>query len=169
MTNEELELNIKERVSSIKAPRKQFESTIKIVTDDTLHRYNHKKESIPSPYNLINNYFMKKNILIGVPLIALVLIAVIGFKKTPSEIGVNNVGDNRIAVSDKITNENKVTSLTYAKEDLSSIDTIVASFNSDATAETTINTNESVEEQSLLSDLADYNNLKTYTYDDTTI
>lgn len=155
MTDEELELKIKKVVSGIKPSPKFFEQTMKIVTENKIHRYNNTKESVPSPYKLIKTFIMKKSLLIGVPFIALLIIAVMVSKKQPSEMSFKKVEESRLAVNDT------------QGEDLTSIDSIVASFNSEATAETTINTDESYEEQMLYSDLEDYNNLKTYTYEDT--
>jgi hypothetical protein len=161
------EKKIEEKTKSyllhIKPSKVLFEDTLKkAVTEGSAYRYSREKAPVLSFYQLINNYInMKKKLLIGVPvgLVALVVI----FFATQSLDKAMPIAKNPIVVPQINGN---ILDKKIVKED-DSIDSIIASFNEEAEDDAKVALSESEETTSLMVELQDYNNIKTYTYEDT--
>lgn len=148
----EIEEKIKNRLSHIKPSRDLFESTMRSVTQEEVNRSNKEEASRLSLYQLIKNILIKKNLLVGVPIVIVAIIAIIFLTKTPKiETIANNV----------VPQENGTTGPQMA-EDTSSIDSIVASFNKEADAEAAIAGSGNEDIAPLTAELQDYNNIKNY-------
>jgi len=165
---EKIEQFLKNRMSSVHPSRTLFEETLNHVTNTSVHRITTEKAGIPSPYQLINNFIMKKIALIGFPVIVLAIVAIVTIKKpiidtkvvyeesTSSQI--TNQGVANTGVLTEITSQGNVSSDT-------SIDSIIASFNADAEADATLASSETQDDADLLTQLQDYNNIKTTDYE----
>jgi hypothetical protein len=155
-----IEEKIRKNFSHIKPSRSLFEDTMnKFVTTRLIDRSNKEKASVLSFYKLINNFIMisKKNILIGIPVAVFVIIAILftrNSKEDISQIAINS--EPSIEEKEIMSNNNLL------DEDLSSIDSIVASFKNDADSDAIIAINESDDVGTLLVELEDYNKIKNY-------
>jgi hypothetical protein len=155
----ELEKKIMNHLSRIEPRHSLFEDTMnKFVTSRPVDRSNKEKASVLSFYQLINNFIMisKKNILIGIPVAVFVLVAIILTTKSGKEL-------NQVAINQTPTlQEEIVQTNNLVKEDLSSIDSIVASFKNDADVDAMIAASEFEDTDTLIVELQDYNKIKIY-------
>ncbi len=158
-----IEEKIKSYLLHIKPSQVLFEDTLKkSVTEGNAYRYNREKAPVLSFYQLINNYVnMKKKFLIGVP-VGLVVLVVIFFATQSLDKAIPIV-KNPIVVPQINGN---ILDKKIVKED-DSIDSIITSFNKDAEDDAKVALSESEETTTLMVELQDYNNIKTYTYEDT--
>jgi len=159
----DIEIKIKNRLSHIKPSRSLFESTInKSVTSEPASRYNKEKASVSSFYKLINNLIMitKKNLLFGVPVVVVAVIAIIFIAKSPDKVQPIAMNSTPVLQEQKTTSNNNL--IATKKEDLSSVDSIIASFNQDAETDAVIAAAESDDTTLLKIELQKYNNIKTY-------
>jgi hypothetical protein len=145
-----------------------FENTInKYVTSDNVYRNNTKRAFKLSPYQLINN-IMKKNILIGVPVFVIAVVTMVLIAKSPDK-GLPLANDNltsgqkdNIIYNNLKELEDKVKNF---KEDNSSIDAILASFDNDAESDALISEYESSDVIVIMDEIENYNNIKTNSYE----
>ncbi|HWA31935.1 MAG TPA: hypothetical protein VG694_00570, partial [Candidatus Paceibacterota bacterium] len=150
----------KKKAAGANPPRALFESALRSVTEKGAERITGEKADVPSPYyKLTFSKFMKKAVYIGVPIVAVLLIAVAvahRSNKTP-EVAMNSQETSSSEAPSAVLPQDKVT-----KD--SSIDSIAASFAADADADASA-ADQSSEDQELESDLNNYNDLQTYGYE----
>jgi hypothetical protein len=162
-TEEKIEKELKERLSSIKPSRILFDRMMESVTKNESNRYIEEKADVLSFYQLINKYInMKKNLLIGVPIAIVLVIAVLLVAKPANKnepIAQNGVINPQM---EDITSQDKI-----VKEDNSSIDNILVNFEKDAEIDLVLSQNESEDASMLRVELENYSNIKTYSYDQT--
>lgn len=158
-----IEKELSKKLANIKPTKKLFEEVISSrVTKEKVYRYNTKRASKLSFYQLINNnFFMKKGLLIGLPALAFVFIVVLFVTKSPDE--VMPIANN-YTPSLTIDESNDVNNVI---EDNSSIDSIIASFNKDADNDLLSAQSEEEDIDFIMADLEDFNSLKTNSYEDT--
>ena len=165
---EKIEQFLKNRMSSVHPSRTLFEETLNHVTNTSVHRITTEKAGIPSPYQLTNNFIMKKIALIGVPIIVLALVAIVAIKKPSTDTKVAYQEPTSSEVTNQDTSStgilNEVTSQSNVSPD-ASVDSIIASFNAEADADATLASFESQDDTDLLTQLQDYNNIKTTDYE----
>ena len=146
---------LKEQTLQVNIPRELFDRTIDIVTNTDQYRNIYQKANIPSIYQIINNFFMKKIAYIGVPLLIVALIAIVAINK--------NSGDTQVTYQEPKKEQGQVVNKAVIASD-SSIDSILASFKSDADSDATIASSESEDDAALQAELQEYNNIKSTDY-----
>jgi hypothetical protein len=111
---------------------------------------------------------MKKNILIGVPVFVIAVVAIVLIAKSPDK-GLPLANDNltsgqkdNIIYNNLKELEDKVKNF---KEDNSSIDAILASFDNDAESDALISEYESSDVIVIMDEIENYNNIKTNSYE----
>ncbi len=147
---------LKNTISRISAPRELFEDTLKSVTSEREYRKvgetKGEMANIPSDYYKVTSsyFFMKKSTSIGISIAVLALIVI---------VGVTRSNPHPKLPYNSVQTEN------FTKD--SSVDSIVASFNADADTDATLASSESEDDQALQGDLQDYNDISTYSYENT--
>ena len=115
--------------------------------------------SIPSIYQLIYYKFMKKIAYIGIPIVVIVLIAVVALNRSNTKVAYQGTDSGTITGEEQASSQGQ----TFTKD--SSIDSIAASFDADADTDGTNASAESEDDQTMQQDLQNYNDLKTYDYE----
>ena len=146
---------LKEQTLQVNIPRELFDRTIDIVTNTDQYRNIYQKANTPSIYQIINNFLMKKIAYIGVPLLIVALIAIVAINK--------NSGDTQVTYQEPKKEQGQVVNKAVIASD-SSIDSILASFKSDADSDATIASSESEDDAALQAELQEYNNIKSTDY-----
>lgn len=167
MNNEELvENKIKEHLKNIKPSSVLFSQTAdRFVTNSKIDRYNKERTGWFSYYQLINNYIMKKGILVGLPVLVLLLVGV-GFLNNNNE-NKNQLANNQIEVLGEDVNLEDHVYVASKEEDVSSIDSIMVSFNKDIELDLYIDKQEQADVSLLSAELENYNNLNINSYEET--
>lgn len=170
MEEKDIENKIKEKLSHIKPTYALFENTLnKYVTEEDVYRNNKQKASKLSTYQLINN-IMKKNILIGIPVTVIAIVAIILVTKSPNK--ATPLANNSLTPGQNeniIPNNNAVDvghSVQNQKEDNSSVNSILASFDNDAKSDALVAGEESNDMTTIMAELENYNNIKTNSYEE---
>lgn len=167
--DKEIEKIIKEKLSSLKPSRSVFDEIMKNVTTKEDIRYTGGKDDmILSPYQTTSQIFMKKLIMIGTPVFALILVAVISTKTTTwptSAMPETKTTDNNISAnidSNDVNTQKDTTNLNVNE----TIDDVFASIMSDIEADNVSITLEEEDTNTINTELQNYNNVKNTNYDD---
>jgi len=170
MDTNEIEKKLKEKFSHISPSRMLFENTLnKYVTNIKEDRFISMKGSKFINYKLIIHNIVNKKVLIGLPVIVFAVVTIVFITK--SQNGIDQVVNNNLPPNNQIENVSNNTNDLIVnkniKEDLSSIDSILASFDNDVTSDSIIANNEYDNIKDIMAELENYNNIKKSNYEET--
>jgi hypothetical protein len=169
---QKIEARLKQRLGGIVPPRASFSKVKEAVTNETLHRSIVERGHIPSPYQSVVSFIMNKVILIGIPVAAVAVIAVLLVMKPT----VSTIENTKVAVApaegqpapEKVAPTAPVavnTAPAAGNVDTSSIDSISAGFLTDANLDASAVINDTSDQMAVNSELATYDTVKSTSYE----
>lgn len=155
--NKKIENFLKQRVEGVKPSAVFFDYVVKDVTSIKDNRNSIQKEH----YNFINIFSMKKFLMVGLPVIAIVLVAIVTLdepKEQKMALNSENADIYKETSNSLKTNPNTVDSS-------DSVDKIIDEIFADFGTEVVLASNESEEETEMYGQLDAFNNLATTQYE----
>lgn len=175
---------LKSQFTDLVPSREFFERTMERVTKEQSKRSILEmgpQDSVPSFYQIVNSFIMKKVLIVGVPLVAIVLVAVVTLSTSKQNIQVaqtdiNTPGANTLAngdVADAVmvepsdsTEGSRSTEASPAAAANVSVDSVVSSILADLDVETALAADEAADADVIIDELDSYSNIKSVEYGD---